>query len=295
MEMTLVYAALGLAGLTSAITLFLFMSRLKLQEKTRELEDKLLAEQSRRTAATLVSQDPRKKPETAKAHPEKNKHAEELIELRKTNAHLKDEVRQLKQEIRNLEVLNKDSGNRAEMETFKLRAENQALLERAKDLESNSTDKKRAQALEQELNSLKEHLKTIQSELSGANAKLKSERNAADKQKLIVDNLQSQVKELKARLPEDVPPEVQKIDPKTLERWKDRALTARHMYRMMRQMRELSDLKLSSYQEAVYEVSRTLLTIKGANSPEIGPHENKADRFLAEAWSLIHSDTSPNA
>ncbi|NBW82685.1 hypothetical protein EBR21_13115 [bacterium] len=162
-------------------------------------------------------------------------------------------------------------------------------------MEMRATDKKRAQALEQELNSLKEHLKTIQSELSGANAKLKSERNAADKQKLIVDNLQSQVKELKARLPEDVPPEVQKIDPKTLERWKDRALTARHMYRMMRQMRELSDLKLSSYQEAVYEVSRTLLTIKGANSPEIGPHENKADRFLAEAWSLIHSDTSPNA
>ncbi|MEN9825017.1 MAG: hypothetical protein RI953_762 [Pseudomonadota bacterium] len=295
MEMTLVYAALGLAGLTSAITLFLFMSRVRLQEKNRELEDKLLAEQSRRTAATLTSQEPKKKPETAKVQPEKNKHAEELVELRKTNAHLKDEIRQLKQEVRHLEVLNKDSGSRAEMETFKLRAENQALLERARDLESNSTDKKRAQALEHELTGLKENLKSVQSELAGANAKLKSERHFADKQKLILETMQNQLKELKARLPEDTQPEVQKIDPKTLERWKDRALTARHMYRMMRQMRELSDLKLFSYQEAVYDVSRTLLSLKGAHSPEIGPHENKADRFLAEAWSLVQSDTSPNA
>ncbi|MFZ9520265.1 MAG: hypothetical protein ACO3A4_07300 [Silvanigrellaceae bacterium] len=295
MEMTLIYAALGLAALTSAITLFLFFSRLKLQEKNRELEDKLLAEQSRRTAVTVSAQETRKKPEQAKTQPEKNKHAEELVELRRANAHLKDEVRHLKQDIRQLEVLNKEAGGRADVETFKLRAENQALIERAKDLEANSADKKRAQALEHELNSLKENHRSLQSEYAVATAKLKSERSSSDKQKALLDSLQNQIRELKARLPEETQTGVQKIDPKTFERWKDRALTARHMYRMMRQMRELSDLKLSSYQEAVYDVSKTLLEIKGVVSPEIGPRENKADRYLAEAWSLVQSDTSPNA
>jgi hypothetical protein len=72
------------------------------------------------------------------------------------------------------------------------------------------------------------------------------------------------------------------------------------MYRMMRQMRELSDLKLSTYQEAVIEVSSSLLNLKGITAPELSPNENKADRLLAEAWALVqkpeqHSDASPNA
>jgi hypothetical protein len=72
------------------------------------------------------------------------------------------------------------------------------------------------------------------------------------------------------------------------------------MYRMMRQMRELSDLKLSTYQEAVIEVSSSLLSLRGVAAPDLAPNENKADRLLAEAWALVqavepHSDTTSNA
>lgn len=296
MENALIYAALGLAALTSIIALVLFISRVKLQESIRSLQDKLTLEQARRAEFAVANAQVKKKSESAKVPSEKNKHEAEVIELRKTSAHLRDEVKHLKQELRQSESQNKDLMGRVENETFKLKAENQALIERLRESETNSPDKKRASALEQELVSLKEAFKSLQNDHSASTAKLKSERVAANRLKQSAESLERQVRDLKSRLPEDNAPESPRIDPKMLERWKDRALTARHMYQMMRQMRELSDLKLSTYQEAIVDVSKTLLEMKGANSPTIGPSENKADRYLAEAWSLVQtqSDTSPN-
>lgn len=294
MENVLVYAALGMAAFTSLAALYFFISSTKKSETVRELEEKLTLEQAKRAEFTVSQTIPKKKTESAKTSQESSKHSLELIELRKNSAHLRDEIKHLKAELRNAENLTKELSGRAEGDTFKLRAENQALIERLREIENNSTDKKRAAALEQELNELRVNFKNIQSENAASSAKLKSERVGADKQKQTIETLQQQVRELKARLPDETTPDTAKIDPKVLERWKERAFTARHMYQMMRQMRELSDLKLSTYQEAVIDVSKTLLTLKGAESPEIGPRENKADRYLAEAWSLVQPDTSPN-
>ncbi|MEN9529560.1 MAG: hypothetical protein RI932_1433, partial [Pseudomonadota bacterium] len=213
------------------------------------------------------------------------------------------EVKHIKQQLRQAELDLKAADERAEGSLFKLRADNAALLERLKDLEQNSPEKKRAQSLEAELTEIRARSKEVQQELNAAQAKMKSERNATDRMKQQFDALQSELKELRAKLPateSSSAPAQPPLDPKQLERWKDRALTARHMYRMMRQMRELSDLKLSTYQEAVIEVSSSLLNLKGITAPELSPNENKADRLLAEAWALVqkpeqHSDASPNA
>jgi chromosome segregation ATPase len=296
MDNALVYTALGLAALTSIISLLLFVSRTKLQETIRSLQDKLTLEQARRSEAGLATQQAKKKSETAKPAPDKNKHEAELIELRKNSARMRDEIKHLKEELRHSDSNGRELQSRIESETFKLRAENHALIERLRDLESNSADKKRAHAFEHENLALKETLKTVQSDLNAATAKLKSERSASDRQKQHLETLERQLREVKARLPDVTEPETPKVDPKILERWKDRALTARHMYQMMRQMRELSDLKLSTYQDAIFDVSRLLIELKGAPSPTVGPREIKADRYLAEAWSLVQgqADTSPN-
>ncbi|MEY3902952.1 MAG: hypothetical protein RL189_2258 [Pseudomonadota bacterium] len=294
MDNLLVYSALGLAAFTSLAALYFFVGRIKLQDKVNSLEEKLTLEQAKRAEMSLARVSSQKKADTPKTPTENQKHAAEIVELRKNNSHLKDEVKQLKSELRTSEGLLKEFNSRSEGETFKLRAENQALIERIRDFESNSPDKKRAALLETELTDAKAALRNAQGELSATLQKLKSERTTADKIRATAETLQQQVRELKNRLPDVEQEETVKIDPKTLARWKDRALTARQMYKMMRQMRELSDIKLSTYQEAVIDVSSTLLTMKGVESPTVAPQENKADRYLAEAWALIQPDTSVN-
>ncbi|MBM3381561.1 MAG: hypothetical protein FJY29_03875 [Betaproteobacteria bacterium] len=291
MDTALVYAALGFGALSSAIALFLFVSRSRLQEIIAGLQNKLTLEQARIAEMSNRSASIKTKPEP-KHSGDQNKHAAELLELRSRSSHLKDEVKQLKQQLRQAELDLKAADERADGQLFKLRADNAALLERLKDLEQNSPDKKRAVALETEVTELRTRSKEMQQELNAANAKMKSERNAADRMKQQFELLQTELRDVKAKLPAaetNSLPAQPPLDPKQLDRWKDRALTARHMYRMMRQMRELSDLKLSTYQEAVIEVSSSLLNLKGVSEPELAPNENKADRLLAEAWALVQS------
>ena len=298
MESALVYFALGFGALASIVALVIFMSRARLQENLAALQNKLTLEQSRIVALQERSTQQKPKQES-KPERENNKHSAELLELRKSNAHLKNEVKQLKQQLRDTEMQIRDFDNLSEGQLYKLRLENAALVERIKDVEQNSPEKKRAASFELEVNNLRTQLKDIQQELNGANSKLKSERTSAEKQRNELQNLQTELRQLKSRLPdaENSPAKntTPTIDPKQLAIWKERALTARHMYKMMRQMRELSDLKLSTYQEAVIEVSSKLLDLKGVTVPDLSPQENKADRLLAEAWALIHPDTSPTA
>lgn len=293
MENALIYTALGFGGLAFVLALFLFISRSRLQEKLIAAEHKLTLEQSRLAEVTTKSYSAKQKSEP-KPSPEHNKHTAELVELRKVNSHQKDEIRNLKAALRDSERHIKDADNRSENSVFKLRADHAALLERLKDIEQNSPDKKRANQLEQELSDLRTRAKEAQQELTSALGKLKGEKAHAERQKQQIDALQAEVRLLKTRLPEGEQTSsnnMPKIDPKQLERWKDRALTARHMYKMMRQMRELSDIKLSTYQDAVVEVAETLLQMKGITVPVLAPNENKADRFLAEAWALVHPNS----
>ena len=294
MEIALVYTALGFGGLAFIVALMLFISRGRVQEELAAAQQKLTLEQSRLAEISARGSVAKPKQES-KPVQETNKHTAELIELRKLNSHQKDEIRNLKSSLREAERLIKHADERSDSSLFKLRADHQALLDRLKDLELNSPDKKKAILLEQELNDLRARSKELQSELNSTTGKLKSEKNYSERQKQQIEALQNEIRQLKSRLPEGehaAPSTTPKIDPRALERWKDRALTARRMYKMMRQMRDLSDIKLSNYQQAVLEVSESLLQMKGVATPSLAPNENKTDRLLAEAWALVHTPSA---
>ena len=300
MDTAIVYTAIGFGGLASILAFFLFFSRAKLQDTLADAQEKLTREQSRSAEALIRHAEKQKSP--AKPPIDSSKTNKELLELRRANAHLKDEIKQLKQSLREAEQRLKEADERVELSLFKVRAENSALLEKLKDLEQNSPDKKKAFALEQELREWQNRSRELSSELSVTSKDLKHERQQLERSKKHTDALQKELQTLKALMPETdaaTTEAIKKFDPRSLERWRDRAYTARHMYKMMRQMRELSDLKLSTYQEAVVDVSSCLLELKGAPQPELAPNELKADRLLAEAWALIQpdlqSDTHSNA
>jgi len=300
MDTAVVYTAIGFGGFASTLALFLFISRTKLQEALAGAQEKLTLEQSRKAETSIRFTEKQKSP--IKAPAESPKAAKELIDLRRANAHLKDEIKQLKQSLREAELHLKEADERAELGLFKIRAENSALVEKLRELENNSPDKKRVMALEQELRELQNRSREVSDELALTRKDLKHERQQLERNKKQTDTLNKELNSLKALIPETDPATteaIKKFDPKSLERWRDRAHTARHMYKMMRQMRELSDLKLSTYQEAVVDVSSCLLELKGVPPPELAPNELKADRLLAEAWALIQtnsqSDTPSNA
>lgn len=129
--------------------LFPFFSRAKLQDTLADAQEKLTREQSRSAEALIRHAEKQKSP--AKPPIDSSKTNKELLELRRANAHLKDEIKQLKQSLREAEQRLKEADERVELSLFKVRAENSALLEKLKDLEQNSPDKKKALALEQEL------------------------------------------------------------------------------------------------------------------------------------------------
>jgi chromosome segregation ATPase len=296
MDMAIVYSAIGFGGLASVVALFLFISRARLQESLSTLNDKLIAEQSRKAEASIRTVQ--KPASTPKASPESSKSSQMLMDLRKQNAHLKDELKQLKQTLRESEVHLKDADERTDAALYKIRAENAALVEKLKELELNSPDKVRAAGLEEELNILRERNRSLNQEIKSSSQQLKTERTQLEQSKKQVESLQNEIQALRVLVPNTDPATLEaakKFDPKILERWRDRAYTARHMYKMMRQMRELSDIKLSTYQEAVVDVSSCLLALKGVSQPELAPNELKADRYLAEAWALIQPELSPAA
>jgi len=300
MDIAIVYTAVGFGGLSAIVALFQFISKAKLQEALNASREKLILEQSRTAEVSIrLNEKPKVQSKTTTETPKTNK---ELIDLRKSNAHLKDEIKQLKQALRDAEQHLKEADERTDSTLYKVRSENAALVEKLRDLDQNSPDKKRALSLEQELKDTQDRSRELSSELSIVSKDLRHERQQLEKIKKHSESLQKELKALKALLPESDAPTAEalkKFDPRSLERWRDRAYTARHMYKMMRQMRELSDLKLSTYQEAVVDVSACLLELKGAPQPELAPNELKADRLLAEAWALIHpdvkSDTAANA
>lgn len=300
MDVAIVYTAVGFGGLAAIFALFQFISKAKLQQALNAAREKLIQEQSRIAEASIrMAEKPKAQSKATSETPKTNK---ELLDLRKSNAHLKDELKQLKQALRDSEQHLREADERTESTLYKVRSENAALVEKLRELDQNSPDKKRALALEQELHDTQNRNRELSSELSGVSKDLRYERQQLERIKKHSESLQKELQALRALLPETDAPTAEalkKFDPRSLERWRDRAYTARHMYKMMRQMRELSDLKLSTYQEAVVDVSACLLELKGAPQPELAPNELKADRLLAEAWALIQpdvkSDTASNA
>ncbi|MEY2987858.1 MAG: hypothetical protein RJB13_1379, partial [Pseudomonadota bacterium] len=216
MDTAIVYTAIGFGGLASALALFLFISRTRLQETLAGAQEKLTLEQSRNAEASIRFAERQKTP--AKTSGESPKTNKELIDLRKANAHLKDEIKQLKQSLREAELHLKEADERIELSLFKVRAENSSLVERLKDLEQNSPDKKRALALEQELRELQHKSRELSNELSLTSKDLKHERQQLERNKKHIDALNKELLALKTLIPDTDPATadaIKKFDPKS--------------------------------------------------------------------------------
>jgi uncharacterized metal-binding protein YceD (DUF177 family) len=61
------------------------------------------------------------------------------------------------------------------------------------------------------------------------------------------------------------------------------------MYLLMKQMRELSDEKVQTYQEGVLDLSQWVLDKKNIPLPVVGKEEHKTDRFFAQAWDAVRN------
>lgn len=232
---------------------------------------------------------------------EQNNHSAELLNLRKETAKLKDELKKTKEEIRLKDKSLKEQESNVKNKIFALKEENSRFVTQLKEMDlslkqCNESLKKQVPLsdFEQKLVELSQ----IKDDLSHAKQKI-SEYEKSKKQNIAkLTSLQDKLKSTEQDLQKWVD-SAKSIDGKPLDvsaflRWHDRAITGRKMYRLMRQMRELSDSKISTYQDGIVTLSKWVLEQKNIGFPSIPPSEVPADRLLAEAWNAILS-SSPQA
>ena len=66
------------------------------------------------------------------------------------------------------------------------------------------------------------------------------------------------------------------------------------MYRLMRQMKELSDEKLASYHEAVLDVAGGVFQERKLPLPTVREGETAAEVYLAQAWAALRETSTPS-
>jgi hypothetical protein len=121
---------------------------------------------------------------------------------------------------------------------------------------------------------------------------LKSEREQGDALRLDRQNLQAELRKW-THVAQDEGGKP--LDPILFKKWKERALAARVQYQMMRQLRELSDIKLSTYQSSVVRLASFVFESTGTKAPRLGAGEVASDRYLAEALATLASRSEDNS
>jgi hypothetical protein len=121
---------------------------------------------------------------------------------------------------------------------------------------------------------------------------LKSEREQGDALRIDRQNLQAELRKW-THVAQDEGGKP--LDPLLFKKWKERALAARVQYQMMRQLRELSDIKLSNYQSSVVRLANFVFESTGTKAPRLGAGEVASDRYLAEALATLASRSEDNS
>jgi hypothetical protein len=121
---------------------------------------------------------------------------------------------------------------------------------------------------------------------------LKSEREQGDALRLDRQNLQAELRKW-THVAQDEGGKP--LDPILFKKWKERALAARVQYQMMRQLRELSDIKLSTYQSSVVRLASFVFESTGTKAPRLGAGEVASDRYLAEALATLSARSEDNS
>lgn len=288
---TVIIAVLLVLVMGLAISLFLMMSRFR--ERNEELKAKLVAIEARKAFPEKKEKAKAAAPESRPQQPAKVKAANpssaELVELRKETARQRDELARIKVELRDKTREVADASEKAEKDLYQLREENRRLLETVRELDAQSAARQQAGETVRELNRTLERAHQDNAALQRRIEELEKAQSGRNE---ATEDLRRQLHDANgelrrwretATLANGKP-----LTPALFAKWRQRALVGRDMYQMMKQLRELSDHKLATYQDAVLEISRFCLDTLGEPYPAVQPGEVVADRHLGAALAALH-------
>ena len=295
----LTISAFIFSGVALLLCAWLLFSKQKLIAKNTASQDKLFALEAKLLSFaghTNAVPNHEKKANSQKSNENQtsSNHHSELINLRKETAKLRDELKKAKEEIKNKEKSLKEEENTTKNKLYSLSEENSRLIIQMKEMDqllkqSNNISKNQVPLMDFEKKLLE--IFQLKEELSSMKLKLneldKIKKQNATKLVSLQDKLKISEQELQKWTDTAKINDGNSLDPNSFIKWHDRAIAGRKMYRLMRQMRELSDSKVSTYQEGVFAVSKWVLEQKKLDIPSISAGEVPADRLLAEAWNAI--------
>ncbi len=272
----------SLNGILFIMLVLNYFQRKKTSIVSLKLQDKLILLESN----TILLQDRLKNLDIKKTQlkivPQVSSSAQssELLEIRKEASNLKSELKRAKEDSRNKEKELKEIAHVFEQKQYGLIEEKKHMLEQLKLLDRKSL---------------------LQKDIERQSAQYKEELSLSqNQQKISLNKLSFAQEKLKAaekeifRLKEELSLPLENKNSEISERWKLRALTGKKMYLLMRQMRDLSDSKVLTYEEGIINISEWILKHKNILLPEVLEGENKAERYFAHAWDSILSDNNTN-
>ncbi len=279
---TFTFFIVGFACILGVAVLLLLISFISLRKKHQNLYQHLTITESEliRTKESLHHFE--KKLLKNQEHSNTNhNHQNEILDLRKDNAHFKDEIKKLKDDVRikNIEMKKLEALHIDKL--FLITKEKETLLAQLKEIDSSY--KRQKDELEKTIHELniygtELHQKALTSE----------KQSKSNISKLITLQSKLKVAEQEIGNLSHVIAEKSKVtDESSIEIWKERAQSAKKMYQLMKQTRELSDNKVQSYQEGIVVTAEWILKNTNTPLPNVAENENKADRLLAEAWAAI--------
>lgn len=284
MENSSLYGALAFGIVSLVLASLLYFSNRRLRRTVSDLEGRLQVAESR-TALSLETHHvkPEKQPKTSRGP---SASSDELIRLRKEAVRFREQINQLRSDLQAAE------SSREEARKLHMEEVRQLVLERdsveaqlsAREQNQEKTAQKQT-ALDQKSNAeLEKSLKEMGQHVASLERNLQTDRDALARLKLEKQNLEGQLKKWTTTAKDfDGKP----LDPVLFRRWKDRALTARVQYKMMKQLREMSDIKLSTYQDSVVKLADFVFESTGSKAPRVQNGEVKSDRYLAQALDIL--------
>jgi hypothetical protein len=294
MSSAIVYAALFFALCSGATAVAFALARKKLQDTNQDLQGKIISLEAK---GASIRSETRNVVEQKKAkRPEDSNLSEELLDLRKENSRQKDDLKKSREELRSREKELKDSKESVEGALYSLKEENRKLIEQLKEFDNRQSSKS------VQSNEALERMKISFDQSRRENQVLKekiqeSERNHGKESEKIGNLLQklnaAQEKQRNSDLELRKWRDAAKIsngkvlDAHLFLRWHERAEAGRKMYRMMKQLRELSDQKLMTYQEGVTALSEHILKELKIPVPTLTSREVRADKLLGAAWGAL--------
>jgi hypothetical protein len=236
-------------------------------------------------AHTIDSQKKKTKPQ--KDREPHSGASDEIRTARKEIAHLKEQVQALRQEERAFGQRLKETVASKDNEIFKLKADLEQVIQDLKAAEKHASQRHHNQPDEISKSAASEAqqvMSDLKKRLAAAERSLKSETETNERLRKECAHLQGDLKKWTAAAADA---DGKALDPVLFRRWKSRALTARQMYQMMRQLRDMSDLKLATYQDSVQRLASFVLKSTGHETPTLQPGEVKSDRYLAAALDAL--------